>query len=773
MPKRQIGPVLALACLMVIGGSGGLLSADAGSPSPEIDVDALVSSALTHFGSVGAQQASGTLTIETATVAPGEQAELAVRVSNVDDPGIWNYHLRMSFDTSVLRVVQVRPGDAPFTNPQLAETLRIANQRGELSFFQFVSEDQGVRNGVLARLVVESVGNDAGQTSLGLTLANNNCACVDVQDGSFQVTEPPDTGDDDNDGLPNDDEDDRGTDPTDPDTDDDGLDDGDEVDRGTDPTDPDSDFDGLDDGDEIDQGTDPTNPDSDDDGLTDRDDVCPTAQAPNMDDGCPEEEDVGGDPPVFGNIQVFPTPEPAMGQDLDDNGEMRGSVLRFRNLNTGEIVNTGLSVSDRHADVDLHKDTLVFASGDGQLYAYDVADRTSRDLGVRGSHPSVHGSTVAYETSGWIRYINLRTGESIDPEIRGTEPIVHGNRIAYRAGSTPTLRIHNTATGSVQDTGVVGTHPSIDGANVALATRESDAGQDLNGNGTTDGVSVIRVHDLSTGQTVNTGAIGRYPVLHDSRVAFATSEATVGRDLNGDGDVVGSVIRVYDMDDDEIVNTQQLGTEPDIHQGTISAYRWERWTDEDLNRDGDTSDPIVQAYELTGSEPATPRQAPPTSDRSSAPEQAGDAELARFDANGNGVIDDAEFLDAMDRWVNGGMSDETFFALMDAWVSGTRVASTAVPPQPLTTDALTVSTQNDRIVFAAAGVEAASLRVTVFNAGGERVFAESSNRGRLAWSRTTDNGEQLANGVYVYVVHLTDAHGQTVKTDVRKLALLR
>ncbi len=773
MPKRQIGPVLALACLMMIGGSGGLVSADAAAPSAEIDVDALVSSALTQFGSVGAQQANGTLAIGSATVEPGEQAVLDVQASNVDEPGIWNYHLQVSFDASVMRVIQVRSGEAPFTNPQQAESLSTANQRGELSFFQFVDEDAGVQNGVLARLVVEAVGDDAGQTSLGLTLANNNCACVNVQDGSFQVTEPPDTGDDDNDGLPNDDEDDHGTDPNDPDTDDDGLDDGDEVDRGTDPTDPDSDGDGLDDGDEVDQGTDPTDPDSDDDGLTDRDDVCPTEPGPDANDGCPEEEDVGGDPPVFGNVQVFPTPEPAMGQDLDDDGQMRGNVLRFRNIETGEIVNTGLSVSDQHADVDLHEDTLVFASGDGRLHAYDITDRTSRDLRVTGSHPAVHGSTVAYETSGQVRYLDLNTGERIDPQIQGMEPVVDGDRIAFRAGSTPTLRVFNTASASVRDTGVVGTHPAIDGSKVALATAERDAGEDLNGNGTTDGVSVIRVHDLSTGQTINTGAVGRYPVMSGQRVAFATSEATVGRDLNGDGRIVGSVIRVYDMDDDRIVNTQQLGTEPDIHQGTISAYRWERWTDEDLNRDGDTSDPIVQAYQLTGSEPATPRRAPSTSERSSDPEQAENAELARFDANANGVIDDAEFLNGMDRWVNGIMSDETFFALMDAWVSGARVASAAASPQPLTTDALTLSMQGDRIVFAAQGVEAASLRVTVFNAGGERVFHGSSAHGQLAWSKTTEAGERLANGVYLYVVRLTDAHGQTVKTDVRQLALLR
>ena len=752
MPRRHHWPVWALALLFFVGMcGGGAAIADAAPPSDEIDVDALLSSALAHFGAASPQQAtSGLLTIESATVAPGERAQLAVRVSNVDEPGIWNYHLRLGFDISVMRVVQVRPGDAPFDDPQQTEALTDANQRGEINFFQFVGEDDGIRNGVLARIVVESVGNNAGQTSLDLTLSNNNCVCVGVQNGSFRVTEPPDEDGDDGD----------------QDDDDDGLTNDDEDDYGTDPNNPDTDFDGVDDGDEVDQGTDPLDPDTDDDGFTDRDDACPTEPAPTMPDGCPAEEDVGGDPPIFGDIQVFPTPEPAMGQDLDDNGEMRGSVLRFRDLSTGEIVNTGLSVSDRHADVDLYRNTLVFVSGNGRLFAYDVASRSARDLGVRGSHPSINGSTVAYEASGWIRYLDLSTGERTDPEIQGSEPIVYGDRIAYRGGSTPTLRIYNTATATVQETGVVGTHPSIYGTKVALQTRERDAGQDLNGNGTTDGVHVVRVHDLATGQTVNTGAVGRYPVLYGSRVAFATDEATVGRDLNGDGRIVGAVIRVYDMDSDRIINTGQLGTEPDIYQGTLSSYRWERWTNEDLNLDGDTSDPIVQTYRLTGAEPSQPRQAPATS----APGPVNDTGLAEHDANGNGVIDDAEFLNALDRWVNGSLSDPTLLALMDAWIAGTRVSGAAA--QPLTTAALSVSAERNRIVFAAQGPDVTSMRLTVFNAGGERVFAGTSSHGQLAWAKTDDHGQRLANGVYFYLVQM-DSHGRAVRTEVNKLVLLR
>ena len=78
--------------------------------------------------------------------------------------------------------------------------------------------------------------------------------------------------DDDNDGLTDQEEFSKGTNPKLLDTDGDGVDDGDEVNQNTDPNNPDSDGDGLTDGEEIDKGTEPLNLDTDGDGINDRDD---------------------------------------------------------------------------------------------------------------------------------------------------------------------------------------------------------------------------------------------------------------------------------------------------------------------------------------------------------------------------------------------------------------------------------------------------------------------------------------------------------------------
>jgi hypothetical protein len=112
-------------------------------------------------------------------------------------------------------------------------------------------------------------------TQTAEALVGQNAAAT--QTAAFNQTQAviEGTEDTDNDGLPNVEELQIGTDPFNPDTDTDELLDGDEVRiRGTNPLNPDSDTDLLTDGDEVlRRGTDPLNPDTDGDGLTDGDEV--------------------------------------------------------------------------------------------------------------------------------------------------------------------------------------------------------------------------------------------------------------------------------------------------------------------------------------------------------------------------------------------------------------------------------------------------------------------------------------------------------------------
>ena len=91
-------------------------------------------------------------------------------------------------------------------------------------------------------------------------------------------------GDDDVDGLTNQQELELGTLPNNRDTDQDGLSDGDEIGRGTKPLVDDTDGDGLKDGVEVSQGLDPLKPDTDGDGIPDNQDSAPLATSTSTPD---------------------------------------------------------------------------------------------------------------------------------------------------------------------------------------------------------------------------------------------------------------------------------------------------------------------------------------------------------------------------------------------------------------------------------------------------------------------------------------------------------
>ena len=137
--------------------------------------------------------------------------------------------------------------------------------------------------------------------------------------------------DDDNDGLTDTEEAEKGTDPLNPDSDGDGVKDGQEVKDGTDPNKADSDGDGLTDGEEKDHGTDPNSKDSDGDGYTDK-----------------EEVDAGSDP-------LDPNSHPSYDKDSDGDGysdkeeEKAGSDATDPKSTPNDLDGDGLSNEEEKA----------------------------------------------------------------------------------------------------------------------------------------------------------------------------------------------------------------------------------------------------------------------------------------------------------------------------------------------------------------------------------------------------------------------------------------
>lgn len=304
---------------------------------------------------------------------------------------------------------------------------------------------------------------------------------------------------------------------------------------------------------------------------------------------CPE--DCGGDPPIYGNIIAFPTPEHFLGQDLNGDSDTDDTVLRYKNIETGEVVNTGELVSGATHSVDIYENIIAFARIGASIRYYDINTGTFGDTGAGGLRPSIYENIITFSSGGRIHYYDVHTQTLVDTKVAGLTPTIYRKSIAFESDGT--IRYFDLRTGTVVDTGIVGSKPALYENLIAFETPESMAKQDLNGDGDTYDI-VICYYDISTGRLVNTEATGFFPAIHGNTIVFTTSEFAVGQDLDGDGEIRTQAIRYYDIASGTVVNTGKSGTEPDVYENTISFYTWERWAAQDLNGDGDTSDPIVQ-----------------------------------------------------------------------------------------------------------------------------------------------------------------------------------
>lgn len=76
--------------------------------------------------------------------------------------------------------------------------------------------------------------------------------------------------------------------------------------------------------------------------------------------------------------------------------------------------------------------------------------------------------------------------------------------------------------------------------------------------------------------------------------------------------------------------------------------------------------------------------------------------------------------------------------------------------------------------FVVLGQGIAEIQVEVFNLAGARVYDSGFVSGNtLSWNLTANAGDTVANGVYLYVVTVRGFNGEVVRSQVRKLVVLR
>jgi CSLREA domain-containing protein len=311
---------------------------------------------------------------------------------------------------------------------------------------------------------------------------------------------------------------------------------------------------------------------------------------------------VGGDPPIWKDVMVFPTPEAAHGADLNGDGDLDDTVLRYKDLSTGQVVNTGISVSGRHRDTDIYDDNIVFVQRDntlldrvlsmfnpsGRIGVYNIRTGETKMLDLWGSKPSIFGNIISVSGSN-VSYYDLNTSKRVKTDIVGANQSIWGKSIAYESvpesSEQPEIYLYNIESGAVIDSGAIGSEPAIENQIVTFETKEQDVGKDLNGDGdATD--TVIRYYNIATGKTQNTKMAGEDPAVYGDHIVFSQ----------------GKQIFYYDIADHQSFSTGELGTEPDIYEDKITFFVWESWKLRDMNLDGDQRDPIVGAHTISASD---------------------------------------------------------------------------------------------------------------------------------------------------------------------------
>jgi hypothetical protein len=313
-------------------------------------------------------------------------------------------------------------------------------------------------------------------------------------------------------------------------------------------------------------------------------------------------DQTGGDPPLYGDIMAFPTPEKFLGSDLNGDSDMNDTILRYQDLKSRKVVNTGLITSGAYHSIDIYENITAFVGENSHIFYYDLNTDTVGETGASGTHPSIYGNIIAFSSEGIIHYFDLSTQTLVNTEVPGYSPVIYQDVIVFHA-FTPefSILVYDLSTGETVNTGAIGKNPAIYENIIAFETSESSISEDLNGDGDTYDI-VIRFYDLETHTITNTGGVGLYPAIYGNRIVFATLECNIYQDLNGDNTIFGEIIRYYDIKTGELVNTRKMGTQPSIYKNTITFFLWENWVNQDLNGDGDQSDPIVRTYMINGTE---------------------------------------------------------------------------------------------------------------------------------------------------------------------------
>ena len=230
---------------------------------------------------------------------------------------------------------------------------------------------------------------------------------------------------------------------------------------------------------------------------------------------------VGSSPSVDGDTIAFRTYEGQLGTDLNADGDKEDNVIRYYNISTGIVMNTWTSgvlpsldgsiiaftTWEEEAGLDLNGDGDI---DDPVIRYYDLGTGTVTNTGLVGWSPSLDGNIIALSTSEaeagidlngdgdtidqLIRYYDISTGTVTNAGVEGFAPSIEGDIVAFVRWRED-LGLSETgycdlSTGTVS-WGIIGGSPSVSGNTIAFHLGELNADMDLNGDGDKRDIWVI------------------------------------------------------------------------------------------------------------------------------------------------------------------------------------------------------------------------------------------------------------------------------------------
>ena len=292
------------------------------------------------------------------------------------------------------------------------------------------------------------------------------------------------------------------------------------------------------------------------------------------------------------DIIAFKVSERADGTDLNGDGDKRDTVLQVYDRTLDAVTNLGLNAQK---DFAVQGKRVVFrvAEGAQKTDLNGDGDKYDKVLHV-ADFDSYAVTNFGQQANSFIfqgdyaAFLTSEQAQRVDLNGDGDK-------------SDVVLQIADVANRWVVNTGTAASEIAMSGTNVALLTSEKKQGNtDLNGDGDTSD-SVVQVYDIAAQNLIDIGVAARPKSLQMSGnlLGFLADEKTQGQFLNADQDQGDHVLQIYDTTSQVLTNVGLATADYRLDGQQVALLVDE--SDEnatDLNGDGDTADRVAFVYDV-------------------------------------------------------------------------------------------------------------------------------------------------------------------------------